>query len=201
MRDPVNGFSCYNVEDYQRVYLCAGKFEKLSVLTDSICDIMNCESCPFWKLRAKVHAGKFEEAATLTKPAIKKMGGLSWKLPAFALYKVGKKDSAKLVTDMELKLADQLLSDTAYRFSLPYYSKAAIAAMWGDYDESIKWLRMYADKGFVWGSDWYIIKDPLFNGLKSDPQYFPEFNQIVHRTQTYKFAVREKIRDLQKTTN
>ena len=198
IRDQSKYFSCFNVEEYQRVYLCAGEYTKLSHFTDSICSNMACDACPYWQLRALAHEGRFEEAAMVTGKAIRQSGGLALKLPAFVLTKNGKPDSAELLIKMELDAADKFISDTAYRFSLPYYSKSAIAAMQGNYDESIKWLRIYADKGFVWGSEWYIARDPLFDGLKANPQYFPEFIQIVQRAQTYKMNMREKLRESEK---
>lgn len=197
LRDQSKEFSCYNVEEYQRLYLCSGDFGKLSQLTDSICAVMDCPTCPYWRMRAHLHEGKMGVAESLSHAAIKSIGGLAWKYPAYVLLKSGKTDSARLIANRELEMVNKFIADTSYHLSLPYYSKSAIAAMWGDYKESIKWLRVYAEKGFVWGSEWYIMRDPLFDGLKADPKYFPEFMQIVHREQAYKMNIREKIRELE----
>jgi hypothetical protein len=189
--------ACHYIESYQKIYLCAGDFKKLEIVTDSICEITECKTCPSWQLRSKMHAGNFEAASKFTRKALQHSGRLNWRIAGYVLNKVGKKDSAMLVSDEELKTANLLLHDSTYHLSLPYYSKAAIYAMRGDYQESMVWLRKYAEKGFVWASEWYIENDPLFEGLKQNPHYFPEFMQIVNRAQARKMVMREKIKDLQ----
>jgi cytochrome c-type biogenesis protein CcmH/NrfG len=197
LRDRSNDFSCSDVEGYQRIYLCDGRFQELEQVTDSICQAMECDVCPFWKLRAKLFAGNIQDAGKLVNESIKKQGMLGWHLPAYVLQKVGKRDSAFLLTEKELQRADELIQDTTYRLSLPYYTKAVVYAMRGDYEESMKWLRLYASKGFVWGSEWYIAREPLFDGLKADSRYLPEFLQIIQKPQVTKLAIREKIRELE----
>lgn len=196
-RDSAKGFTCNTVEEYQRLLLCAGEFDRLTRMTDSVCSTMKCETCPYWQLRARMHQGKFEEASKLVRNSVIHSGGLGKRIAGYVLLQVGKRDSAEIVTDAETQLAKELIADSSYRFSLPFYSLSAIAAMKGNYTESIKHLRRYAELGFVMGSEWYIIRDPLFDGLKSDPRYYPEFIQIVQKAQMYKLGIRERIRTLE----
>ena len=148
-------------------------------------------------MRAKMHVGKFKEAAPLVRQALKNYSPLAWRLPAYVLNKVGKNDSSKLILQAELNFDKQHLNDTAYQ-AFPFYSMSAINAMQGNYKESIKWLRQYADEGFVGGSEWYIIHDPLFDELKKDSKYFPDFLQVVQKAQIKKSTILERLRELER---
>jgi tetratricopeptide (TPR) repeat protein len=197
LKKQVEEFSCQDIESYQKIFLCEGNFNKLEQLTDSICKLTKCEQCPYWLLRAKMHVEKFEEASSHARDALNVMGKIGWRLPAFVLYKVGKKDSALLVSEAELRYDRERLADTTYRQTLPLYSLAAIHAMQNNHQESLKWLREYADKGFEMGSEWYIGHDPLFDEMQKDNEYFTDFIQIVQKAQAKKSAIREKIRALE----
>jgi len=190
-------FSCGDIESYQRILLCEGNFETLEKATDSICAITKCEKCPYWQMRAKMHVEKLNEAAPYVRQALKNYSQLAWRLPAFVLKKIGKSDSSTLLLQAELNFDKQHLNDTAFQ-SLPLYSLSAINAMQGNYKESIQWLRQYADKGFDGGSEWYITHDPLFDELKKDSKYFPDFLQVVQKAQIKKSTLLEKLRELER---
>ncbi len=190
-------FSCGDLESFQRILLCEGNFEALEKATDSICAITKCENCPYWQMRAKMHVEKFSEAAPYIRQALKNYSKIAWRLPAFVLKKVGKSDSSTLLLLAELNFDKQHMNDTAFQ-SLPLYSLSAINALQGNYKESIQWLRQYADKGFYGGSEWYIIHDPLFDELKKESKYFPDFLQVVQKAQIKKSTILEKLRELEK---
>lgn len=191
-------FSCTDIENLQRIYLCEGDFEKLEQETDSICASSKCDKCPYWILRAKMHVGKFEEASKYERAALENYGPITWRYPAYVLQHVGKTDSALLILQEEIKFDEERLADTSYRQSIPLYSLAAIYAMQKDAQKSLKYLRQYADRGFEFGSEWYMAHDPLFDELQKDPEYFAYFIQIIQKAQAKKTAVREKIRELER---
>jgi hypothetical protein len=195
-------FGCGDVEEWQRIFLCSGDFEKLERLTDSICQATKCDQCPFWKLRAKVHTAKFNEALLLVRAAVsKKIPLITRRTPAYVLLKAGKTDSAKLILQEELDLVRKRLNDTSYRQGLPIYSMAAIHAMHGEKAESLKWLRKYSQFGFEMGSEWYIAHDPLFDEALRDAEFFADFMQIVQKAQARKNAIREKLREMEELEN
>jgi len=187
-------FACADIENMQRVLLCEGDFDKLETMTDSICQVSKCSDCSFWRLRSKAHVGKFDEAARYTGASLAKMSKISWRLPAFVLLKTGKRDSAQQIAEEEIKFDKSKLADTAYTQTIPLYSLAAIHAMFGNSKESLTWLRLYADKGFEMGSEWYIAHDPLFDDLQKDPEFFADFIQIIQKAQARKNALREELR-------
>lgn len=189
--------SCNDLESFQRIYLCEGDFEKLEQVTDSICHLTHCEKCPYWTMRARMHVGKFSEASGKVKGALKNYGPIAWRYPAFVLSQIGKTDSAKIIIDTELKFDAERLADTTYHQSIPLYSLSAIHAMRGDYKEATKWLRLYAERGFELGSEWYISHDPLFSGLRANPAYASDFMRIVQQAQVRKLVLREKLRMLE----
>jgi cytochrome c-type biogenesis protein CcmH/NrfG len=190
-------FSCEDVEGFQRILLCEGDFEKLERLTDSLCNFSKCPDCDFWQLRAKVHTGKFKEAARWVGPSLKQMPKITWRYPAFVLLKNGKKDSAKIIAQAEVEFDKLRLADTAYHQSIPLYSIAAIHAMFGNSKESLTWLKQYASKGFEMGSEWYIAHDPLFDEMQKDNEYFTDFMQLFQKEQAKKMAIREELRKLE----
>lgn len=191
-------FSCGDIESLQKIYLCEGNFEVLEKSTDSICSLSKCENCPYWILRAKMHVGKYTEAALHVKPALKNYGPITWRYPAFVLDHVGKKDSAMVLLSKEIKYDFERLADTSYQQGIPLYSLSAIHAMQGNARESLKWLRQYADKGFELGSEWYIGHDPLFDELQKDNEYFADFIQIVQKAQLRKTEILNKIKELER---
>ncbi len=182
--------SCGDIETYQRIYLCEGNFEKLERLTDSVCAVTKCEKCPYWLMRAKMHVGKFAEATHYTKRALRNYGPIAWRYPAYVLDHAGKKDSADLLFQAEVKYSMGKLNDSTYHQAIPVYSLSSISAMNKQYEESIRWLRQYADRGFEMGSEWYIGHDPLFESLRSNPKYFTDFIQIVQKAQLRMRALR-----------
>ncbi len=192
-------FACQDIESMQRILLCEGDFDKLEKMTDSVCQVSKCSDCSFWQLRSKAHVGKFGEAASYTGTSLAKMPKITWRLPAFVLLKTGKRDSAQLIAEEEIKFDKSRLADTAYTQAIPLYSLASIHAMFGNSKESLTWLRRYADKGFEMGSEWYIAHDPLFDDLQKDPEFFADFIQIIQKAQARKNALREELRTLEKS--
>ena len=194
-------FACSDVEGFQKILLCEGDFEKLEIITDSLCNFSNCPDCPFWKLRAKVHVGKYAEAGHWVKPTLERMEKLTWRYPAFVLLRTGKKDSANLIARAELDFDQIKLSDSTNKQSIYLYSMAAINAMQGNAKESLKFLRQYASRGFELGSEWYIAHDPLFDEMQKDNEYFADFIQMVQKEQQYKNSIREELRKLENKTS
>jgi tetratricopeptide (TPR) repeat protein len=193
----VEEFSCGDIESYQRIFLCEGSFERLEHVTDSICALTKCEQCPFWRLRAKMHVGKFDEASRLVRAALNENNKLSWRYPAFVLYRVGKNDSAGIIMQAEFNLDKERLADTSYHQAIPLYSLSAISAMQGNFEESLKKLRQYSDRGFEMGSEWYISHDPLFDEMQKNNAHFADFIQIVQKAQSQKSAIRERLREVE----
>lgn len=146
-----------------------------------------------------MHVRKFTEASKLVHQSLDENNKITWRYPAFVLYKVGKDDSARLVSQAEQLLSRERLADTTYNQALPLYSLSAINAMQGNFDESLKWLRLYADRGFEMGSEWYISHDPLFDDMQKNNEHFADFIQIVQKAQAQKSAIREKLRDLEQS--
>jgi hypothetical protein len=111
---------------------------------------------------------------------------------------VGKRDSADILLNEELAFDTKRLADTAYYQSFPMYSLSSIHAMKGNAQESLKWLRLYANKGFELGSEWYIAHDPLFDEMQKNNEYFADFMQIIQKEQIRKTSIREMLRQLEK---
>jgi tetratricopeptide (TPR) repeat protein len=113
---------------------------------------------------------------------------------AIILWMNNKKEEARKLFDKHMEVCiNSIKSGGLYGKSLAAYDLAGIHALYGDKKEAYVWLRKYEEDGFIWGYHQYILIDPLFENLRSDP----DFKAIIRRVMDEKKAVRSKIREME----
>jgi len=75
-----------------------------------------------------------------------------------------------------------------------YYDLACIYSFLGKKEKALEYLRSYSDHPWPWGLPYFIDVDPLFNNIRSDP----EFQKIVADAKEKTVRIRERIRELEK---
>ena len=103
---------------------------------------------------------------------------------------MGRKEEAqKLFTAEIQRLESELKIDSHGKL----LDLARIFAFQGDRGKAIKYLTDYANKGFRYGQQDFILIDPFFESLKDDPK----FKAIVNSAQEERAALREQVRQME----
>jgi len=105
---------------------------------------------------------------------------------AYALWKIGKYDSAKLMFDVQIKEFEKELDLGRVERNDPHYNLAGIYAFFKEYDKAFEHLKKHQ---FTSGLEIYAEKDPLFKNLLDDK----EFKRIIQNVKDEKELLRNKI--------
>jgi tetratricopeptide (TPR) repeat protein len=105
---------------------------------------------------------------------------------AYALWMTGKKDSARLLFEAQVKEYNTELELGRVERNDPHYNLAGIYAFLGDYDKAIEHLKKHQ---FTSGLEIYAEIDPLFRGIYDNS----EFKEIIQNAKTEKALLRDKI--------
>ncbi len=108
---------------------------------------------------------------------------------AYALWETGKKDSAKLLFEAQVKEYNTELELGRVERNDPYYNLAGIYAFLGDIDTAIDHLKKHQ---FTSGLEIYAEIDPLFRNLHDNL----EFKEIIQEAKDEKALLGDKIKNL-----
>ena len=106
---------------------------------------------------------------------------------AYALWQVGKYDSAKFFFDTQVRDFEKELSLGRVGRNDPHYNLAGIHAFFNEPDSAILHLKQHK---FTSGLEVYIERDPLFINIYKNP----EFQQIIRLTKNEKAQLRARIK-------
>lgn len=109
----------------------------------------------------------------------------------YVLWNTGKKDEARKYFNEQIKTLEE--ARELGRSTTGNYDLAATYAFLGDDRKAIYYLREYEKEGFNWGTEYYIMYDPLFDNLRNNK----EFKEIVERSQAQKTEIRNQIKELE----
>ena len=105
---------------------------------------------------------------------------------AYALWKIGKQDSAKLMFDIQINEFEKELELGRVERNDPHYNLAGIYAFLKEYDKAFEHLKKHQ---FTSGLEIYAEIDPLFKDLYDNP----EFIRIIKRAKDEKELLRNTI--------
>ena len=111
----------------------------------------------------------------------------------YSYWKNGYKKEAKFYFDKQIEYCNNDIQYgrqyAAQKYA--YYDLAAVYAFLGDKDQAFKNLRVINERQmFPSWAVWYIKKDPLFEGIRNEP----EFQQIVRDMEAKYNAEHERVR-------
>jgi len=111
----------------------------------------------------------------------------------YILWNTGKKEEAKKYFNDQITTLEEALR-LGRSFAGTYnYDLAATYAFLGEHKKSLQHLQAGEKEGFNFGTEYYIMVDPLFESLKNNN----EFKEIVERAQAKKAAIRVQLKELE----
>jgi tetratricopeptide (TPR) repeat protein len=105
---------------------------------------------------------------------------------AYALWQIGKYDSANILFEMQVKEFKKELALGRVERNDPHYNLAGIFAFLNKADSAIIHLRQHK---FTSGLEIYVERDPLFRNLHGTK----DFEQVIWQAKNEKASLRKKI--------
>ena len=128
---------------------------------------------------------------------VKKTGAINlgnYHRKGYILWNLGRKEEARKCFNDQINILKKGQSLGRGILDAGNYDLAATYAFVGEGNEALRLLRIYDKEGFTSGTEYYIMSDPLFENLRSNP----EFKEIVSRAQAKKTEIRKRISELEK---
>ncbi|TAL44805.1 MAG: adenylate/guanylate cyclase domain-containing protein [Chitinophagaceae bacterium] len=110
----------------------------------------------------------------------------------YVLWNTGKKDEARKYFNDQIRTLEEALK--LGRSGSYNYDLAATYAFLGEDKKAIYYLRECEKEGFNFGTEYYIMYDPLFENLRSNK----EFKEIVGKAQAQKAEIRSRVIELER---
>jgi tetratricopeptide (TPR) repeat protein len=104
---------------------------------------------------------------------------------AYVYWNRNRKERAMEYFNAQLKYCEESLME-GEGYQTAEYDLAAVHAFLGNTNEALDYLEKYSIKGFTYGLHDYILRDPLFAGLKGDNRFLT----IVRNVQQQKAELR-----------
>jgi len=188
--------SCSTINMYSDLLKVQGKFSETFELLESVCQLGHCDrNCSRILFEISWLIGEFEKAKQYY-DQWKKNGQpsrfdnrIKYEV-GYVYYQLGRKEEAQKIFTAEIQRLESKQNIDSHRELLDL---ARIFAFQGDSVKAMKYLTDYANKGFRFGQQDFILIDPFFESLRDDP----EFKAIVKQAQDEKAALRVQVREME----
>jgi tetratricopeptide (TPR) repeat protein len=175
---------------YSNLLKVQGKFSETFELLESVCQLGHCDgNCSNSLFEISWLLGEFENALQYY-DQLKKIGQPDRYEVGYVYYQLGRKEEAQKTFTAKIQSLESKLNIDNHRELLDL---SRIFAFQGDRVKAIKYLTDYANKGFRFGQQDFILIDPFFESLRDDP----EFKAIVKSAQEERAALREQVREME----
>lgn len=111
----------------------------------------------------------------------------------YILWNTGKKEEAGKYFNEQITTLEEAFRLGRSSASTINYDIAATYAFLGEHKKALEHLQAGEKEGFNWGTENYIMVDPLFESLRNNN----EFKEIVERAQAKKAAIRVQLKELE----
>jgi TolB-like protein/AraC-like DNA-binding protein len=194
---------CWDVLYISRFLRVKEKFSESQQFVDSLCMYVECKRwCLLSKFESYLYLAEFELAekyfdtlnyfGTWHMHNRDFMNDIVYQI-GYVYDKLGKTEQAHKTFTEQINIIESSFGVNEYHDKISQLNLSRIYAYLGDRKKAIEHLSAYAKNGFQEGWHDFILIDPFFENLRSDP----EFLAIVRKAQEEITAIREEISEME----
>ena len=186
---------CSAFDEYTRLLLTQGQYERALNFTDSICPLPDCDDwCSSLYMHLYVYRKEFSTAEQYIRELDEKFGTQLYNEKGYVYHNLGKIVEAEEVLNECLKgITEYLASTERPPHPIYYYWHAQVLAIQNRKNEALQSIKMIDERGLNYNLFDRMTHDPMFENLWDDP----EFKAILKKVQDEKASIRAQIREME----